>query len=235
MKWIAAALLCATASTGLPAHAAQALPQRAEITYAVYLGSLKIGEGHDLFEHDGRRYSIVSESKTAGIAAIYRLRIKREARGLVTAGGLRPESYDELRNDTPKRRVRFDWTARQATLFDGEKERKVALPDATWDMTSFGYNFAFFSTGAAELAVNLTDGRRISPYRYAVLGREQLDTRIGKLETLHVKKIQAPKDPRAFEVWLAVERHYAPVRIRYTEKDGTVFDSIVTGLTFSSK
>jgi hypothetical protein len=226
--------LCAALCLG-QAAAASLLPQRADITYAVYMGSLKIGEGRDLFEHDGGRYSIVSESRTAGVAAIYPYRIKREARGAVTPGGLRPETYDELRNDTPKRRVRFDWTAKQATLFDGKKERIVELPDDTWDMTSFGYNFAFFSTQAKELAVNLTDGRRISPYRYAVLGREKLDTRIGTLDTLRVKKVQAPSDPRAFEVWLAIERHYAPVRIRYTEKDGTVFDSVVTGLTFSPK
>jgi hypothetical protein len=81
----------------------------------------------------------------------------------------------------------------------------------------------------------LTDGRRVSPYRYAFLGRETLDTELGPLDTLHVKKVQRPDDPRAFDVWLAPDRHYAPVRIRFTEENGLVFDSQVTRITVSDR
>ncbi len=78
----------------------------------------------------------------------------------------------------------------------------------------------------------LTDGRRISQYKYALVGREKLETELGPIDTLHVKKVQAPDDERAFEVWLAVEQHHLPVRIRYTEKDGTGVDSVVTMIRF---
>jgi hypothetical protein len=200
-----------------------------EIKYRVLLGSLKIGEGYDVFEHDGRSYRIVSESKTTGLAAaVYRLNIRREAKGRVTPAGLQPLSYDEMRNGQAKRGARFDWDGRQATLTDEGNTQTLALPDNTWDSTTFGYQFAFAQPRGAEMAVNLTDGRRIKEYTYAILGREKLDTELGPLETLRVRKVQAPDDKRAFEVWLAIERHYLPVRIRYTEKDGTVLDSIVT-------
>jgi hypothetical protein len=216
------------------AHAAPRFPKRIEATFAVYVGSLRIGEGRDRFEHDGKTYRIASESKTVGIAAIYRYAINREVTGRLTATGLRPESYTETRNGKLKRKVTFDWDAKQATLFDGEKTQVVALPDRTWDTTSFGYNFAFLRVNSGEIEANLTDGRRISPNRYAVVGREQLQTELGTLDTLHVKKVQRPDDPRSFEVWVATERNYAPVRIRYTEKDGTVFDSVATALSFSA-
>lgn len=220
----------------LPAGAFAAVPPRVEITYAVFLGSMRIGEGRDVFQHDGRTYRVVSESKTAGLAAVlYRLNIRRESQGRVTRAGLRPEAFTEERNGKPKRSAAFDWERKQATLVDGDNSQTVPLPDNSWDSTSFGYNFAFVPPEAAELAAHLTDGRRLRQYRYAVLGREKIDTELGAMETLHVKRVQGPDDKRAFEVWLAVERHNMPVRIRYTEKDGTVFDSVVTKISFAEK
>jgi hypothetical protein len=212
---------------------AASIPRRIDIAFAVYMGSMRIGEGRDHFEHDGKAYRISSESSTVGIAAIYRFSLVREVRGRYTSAGLRPETYSETRNGKLERKASFDWARKQATLFDGEDTQVVPLPDGTWDTTSFGYNFAFLRPPDGELQVNLTDGRRISANRYAVVGRARLDTAIGALETLHVKKIRKPDDRRAFEVWLAVDRHYAPVRIRYTDKRGNVFDSVVTALTFS--
>jgi hypothetical protein len=221
---------------GAPAAGAQErLPQRAEIAFAVYMGSMRIGEGYDRFEHDGRNYRIWSESKTVGLAGfLYRFSVVREVKGRLTRERLWPESYVESRNGKVKRSARFDWDRKQATLVDGDQTKVVPLPKDTWDTTSFGYNFAFARPRTSELVVNLTDGRRVKEYRYAVVGRERLETEIGTLETLRVKRVQDADDKRAFEVWLAVERHYAPVRIRYTEKEGRVFDSVVTKLTFSA-
>ena len=102
-------------------------------------------------------------------------------------------------------------------------------------MASFGYSFAFFPPAAQTIDLFLTDGRRISPYKFAILDKERIDTELGALETVHVKKVQRPDDPRAFDVWLAPKYNYAPVRIRFTEKDGAAFDSVVTQITVSDQ
>jgi hypothetical protein len=232
-RLLALALLLAASAPSVLGATDVTLPRRVDIEFAVYLGSMRIGEGRDHFEHDGKAYRITSASRTVGIAALYRLNIVREVQGRVTPAGLRPESYSETRNGKLKRSVRFDWNQKQASLFNGESTHSVPLPEDTWDTTSFGYNFPYFRRQTGELQINLTDGRKISPSRYALLGRARLETEIGTLETLHMKKVQDADDKRAFEVWLAVDRRFAPVRIRYTEKDGTVFDSLVTKLTFS--
>lgn len=218
------------------AAGAAPVPARAEIRYEVLLGSTKIGEGHDVFQHDGRTYRVVSESRTAGLAGVlYRLNIRRESQGRVVHTGLRPDSFSETRNGKPERSAVFDWEKKEATLVDDGNSQTVALPEDTWDTTSFSYNFAFVPPESSDLGANLTDGRRIRKYRYAILGRETLDTVLGPMETLHVKKVQGPEDKRAFEVWLAVAHHNMPVRIRYTGKDGRSFDSVVTQITFSAK
>jgi hypothetical protein len=211
-------------------HAAE-VPRKVEILYRVSIGPLPIGEGRDVFQHDGKTYRVVSEAKTTGVAAIYKLNIVRESTGRVTPKGLQPEAFSEVRNGKPKRSVRFDWAKQEATLIDGDKEQIVPLPDNTWDQTSFGYSLAFFGATAGSLLANLTDGRQIKAYRFAVVDSQALETELGTLNTIHVKKVLKPGDERNFEVWIAPSQYNMPVRMRLTERDGTVFDSVVAKVT----
>ena len=111
----------------------------------------------------------------------------------------------------------------------------MPLPPNTWDATSFSWNFAFVQPAAKELNIHLTDGRRLTSYRYAIVGSETINTQIGDLATVHVKKVLEGDDKRAFDVWLALDHSYVPVRIRYTEKDGTAFESLVETLNVSPR
>jgi Protein of unknown function (DUF3108) len=231
-------LLCVLLLTAAHAYSAPdtAVPSRVQIKYRVSIASMKIGEGLDVFEHNGKTYSVVSESKTSGVAAVvYNLNIRRESKGTVTADGLRPQTFVELRNGQLNRSADFDWATGQVLLTDGDKKQTVALPPDTWDATSFAWNFAFAPPDGKDLKVYLTDGRRVTEYRYSIVGREKLATPMGEMEALHVKKIQDPDDKRGFDVWLATERHYLPVRIRATEKDGTAFDSLVESIDLAHK
>lgn len=208
-------------------------PHRVQMDFAVSLGSMHLGEGRDVLEHDGKQYSVISDSKTMGLAAIlYKMNIHRESRGLVTKSGLRPLHFQEERTRKPKKAADFDWDARQIKLTDGENVTSVALPDNTFDQTSFAYAFAFRSPDEELPPVHLTDGRKLSDYKYRMVGREKIKTAIGEFETMHFQKVLEGDDKRGFEVWLAVEHHYLPVQIRFIEKDGTVLDSTVTAISY---
>ena len=220
-------LLLATAAA-LADHAPdQPVPSRVEVKYRVSIAGLPIGEGTDVFQHDGKSYSVISETNTVGVAAVYRFKLRTETRGSITAEGLRPLSFVETRNDKFKRGASFDWAAGEVELTDGDKKQTVPLPPNTWDTASFAWNFAFSHPPPKDLQVHVTDGRRLTAYKYAILGREKLDTPLGEMETVHVRKIQEEGDKRSFEVWLAIDQHFLPARVRATEKDGTAFDSIV--------
>ncbi|HEX9449841.1 MAG TPA: DUF3108 domain-containing protein [Burkholderiales bacterium] len=215
-----------------PAWAVQP-PPRVQMDFDVNSGSMHLGEGRDVLEHDGKQYSVVSESKTVGVAAfLYKMNIRRESRGLVTKGGLRPLHFQEERTRKPKRAADFDWEAKQLKLTDGENVSTVALPDNSFDQTSFAYAFAFRSPDEELPPVHLTDGRKLSDYKYQMVGKEKIKTPIGELETLHFQKVREADDKRGFEVWLAIEHHYLPVKIRVIEKDGTVLDSTVTAISY---
>ncbi len=229
MKYIllVVALLLATAPSLAGGARDKAVPSRIEVKYRVSIAGLPIGEGTDVFQHDGKSYSVVSESNTVGLAAIYPFKLRRETKGSITADGLRPLSFVETDNGKFKRGASFDWAAGEVQLTDGERKQTVPLPPNTWDAASFAWSFAFSRSQPKDLQVYVTDGRRLTEYKYAILGREKLDTPLGELETVHVKKIQEEGDRRSFEVWLAIDQHFLPARVRATEKDGTAFDSMV--------
>jgi hypothetical protein len=215
-----------------PALAAQP-PQRVELDFSVEANSMDIGEGHDVLEHDGKTYRITSELRTVGVAAIlYKLDIRREANGLVTADGLRPLHFEESRTRKAPKAVDFDWKAMTVKLQDGDKVQNLPLPENTYDQTSFAYAFAFRPLPESMPVIYLSDGRKLSDYQYRVVGREKLKTPLGEIEALHVKKVQDADDKRGFEVWLSLQHHHLPVRIRYVEKNGQVVDSTITRITF---
>jgi len=215
-----------------PAWSAQP-PQRVQMDFSVNSGTMHLGEGRDVLEHDGKQYSVVSESKTVGLAAFfYKMNIRRESRGLITKSGLRPLHFEEERSRKSKRAVDFDWDAKVVKLTDGDATETVPLADNTFDQTSFTYAFAFRPPSDEIPPVHLTDGRKMSDYKYQILGKEKLKTALGELETIHFQKVREGDDKRGFEVWLAVEHHYLPVQIRFVEKDGTVLDSTVTAISY---
>jgi hypothetical protein len=215
-----------------PAWGAQP-PNHVQMDFSVNSGTMHLGEGRDVLEHDGKQYSVVSESKTVGLAAFfYKMNIHRESRGLVTRTGLRPLHFEEERSRKPKRAADFDWDAKQIKLTDGENTTTVVLPDNTFDQTSFTYAFAFRSPDDELPPVHLTDGRRLSDYKYQMVGKEKITTPIGELETVHFQKVREGDDKRGFEVWLAIAHHNLPVQIRFIEKDGTVLDSTVTAISY---
>ena len=211
----------------------EAIPPRAEVKYRLSVAGIPVAEGIAIFQHDAKTYSVVMESRTIGLAAIYRLHIRREAKGRITPAGLRPLSFVEMRNDRFARSATFDWAAGKVNLVDGEKKQTVPLRPNTWDAASLACSFAFSLPDAKTQRLYMTDGRRITEYKYSVLGREKLSTPLGELDTVHVKKIQDEGDKRGFDAWLAVDRHFLLVRARATEKDGTVFDWTVESVNFA--
>jgi hypothetical protein len=208
-------------------------PHHVQMDISVNSGSMHLGDGRDVLEHDGKQYSVISESKTVGIAAfLYKMNIRRESRGLITKTGLRPLHFEEDRTRKPKRAADFDWDAKLIKLTDGANVETLPLPENTFDQTSFAYAFAFRPPGEEIPPIHLTDGRKLSDYKYKVVGKEKLKTALGELETVHIQKVREADDKRGFEVWLAVEHHYLPVQIRFIEKDGTVLDSTVTAISY---
>lgn len=224
MKCCAAMLI----GLGIVLPAAAAPPTRVELSFAIMMGGTRIGEGRDVLEHDGRRYRIVSESSPKGFAALFINDVRRESRGIVNDSGLRPDHFEETGRRGGTRTAKFDWAAGQLALINGNSTRNVALPRGTLDQASLAYAFSFRPVAGEGFDVHVTDGRGVKRYRYREVGQETLATPLGEIRTRHFEKVRGPDDKRGFEFWLAPDRHLLPVKLRYVEKNGDAFDSIIT-------
>lgn len=224
MKRLAAMLIMLGAA--LPAAAAP--PTRVELTFAIMMGGTRVGDGREVLEHDGRRYRIVSESRPRGVAAIFLNDVRRESRGGVGRNGLTPDYFEETGRRGGTRTAKFDWAAGQLALVSGDSVRTVALPRGTLDQASLAYAFSFRPVSGEGFEVHVTDGRGVRKYRYREVGQETLVTPLGEISTRHFEKVRGADDRRGFEFWLAPDRHLLPVKLRYVERNGDAFDSIIT-------
>lgn len=222
-------LLAATLTPVAASSAPSAVPKRVELTVSVEARGLTVGEGRDVFEHDGRRYSVTTEARTVGVARLFKkVDEKRESRGAITSEGLRPSMFRQERNGKAPNVATFDWDKRTLTLDEGGDVETVPLAPATFDQTSLAYAYVFAEPPTAgKFGVHVTDGKRVVDYELAFVGRERIETAMGTLDTLHYRKVLVGDDRRGFEFWIAPAWYRLPVRIRIVEKDGTAIDSQV--------
>ena len=207
-------------------------PDQVEITFEIRYGMMKLGVGEDHLTHDGTTYQVNSDTIPKGLAALFIDDIRRESKGSVTSSGLRPASFVELGRKNGIRAAQFDWANHKLQLTEGEEKKTVNLPDGAIDQVSLPYAFAFASTIPEDFKIYVTDGRRLTEYRYRIVGREKIDSALGKIDTIHFEKVRDADDKRGFEFWVAVDQHNLPVQMRFKDKDGRQFDSVITAIRY---
>jgi len=167
-------------------------------------------------------YRITSVMETVGLAALLRpARLESESRGRIVASGLAPESFVSRRpgKDGAERveRVDFDWAGNVARFNSGAT---APLATGAQDLLSFNFQLGWLSK-TGEMAIATT--KKLGRYRLELIAEELLETPVGLLRTLHFR---APGETTT-EVWLAVDRHLLPVKIRHIDKKAESFDQLV--------
>jgi hypothetical protein len=205
--------------------AAAAPPERIKLSYEVTYGTMH-GDVVETLEHDGRTYSIVSNTKGRGILAAFGN--KRTVRGRITPQGLRPDEYRDERPFGWVASAKFDWESRSVTQERKGKSETLQMQGTAQDPLSLAYTFAFVPPKGKEYDIIRADGRGLTPFRFAVLGNEKLATPIGELQTLHIAKMRDGPEDKATDIWFAVDRDFLPVRVLVVDKDGARVDQVVT-------
>jgi hypothetical protein len=196
-----------------------ALPPRLDLRFQVRYG-LARGEQTLLWINEGNRYTVTSVASATGLAGMfYSGRFVQTSRGHITAHGLAPEEFWDQRGDK-RSSARFDSVNGSLTLTPSSGEpRHFAYDGEPQDALSLFFHFALTAPPPDGLFVyTVFNGRKLRRYAYVVRGEEIQDTALGELRTLHLAR-QADGDGR-FEVWLAVDRHYLPVRVLRSDDKG---------------
>jgi hypothetical protein len=80
-----------------------------------------------------------------------------------------------------------------------------------------------------KLTFTVFNGKKLRDYTYEVRGEVMLETALGTLRTLHLARV-ADGDGR-FEAWLAIDRHYLPVRVLKSDDKGSEMELAVLSIS----
>lgn len=204
------------------------LPPRVAIRFQVRYG-LAAGEQSLLWVNEGGRYTVSSVAEATGIAGVlYRGRFVQTSRGRITPDGLQPEEFWDQRGD---KRSTARFGAGQVTLMPAKgAPRHFDHEGGVQDALSLFFQLALTAPPPqGELAYTVFNGKKLRIYRYETRGEVVLETALGPLRTLHLARV-ADADGR-FEVWLAIDRHYLPVRVLRSDGDGNAMELRVQSLS----
>ncbi|WP_298634677.1 DUF3108 domain-containing protein [uncultured Thiobacillus sp.] len=198
------------------------LPPRLDLQFRVHYG-VASGEQTLLWVNEGERYTLTSVAAASGLAGVfYRGRFVQTSRGRITPHGLQPEEFWDQRGDK-RSRASFDAVNGSLTLIPAKgAPRHFAYQGDVQDALSLFFQLALTAPPPdGRLTYTVFNGKKLRDYSYEVRGEEILQTALGELRTLHLARVAG--DDGRFEAWLAIDRHYLPVRVlRSDEKGGTV-------------
>lgn len=200
-----------------PSFKVEALPDELSITYQL-TSAMADGRAVYNWSRDGESYRITGEAEAIGFFTLFlEGRILQEARGTVTPQGLRPQSFTERKPSMPAEGLEFDWDGRKVT-FDRHNEKKTEpLADNVVDWLSMLFQMAAAPPPNAsdDYELRVLTQRKYYRFHLKVLGEEEIEIPLGKVRTLHLRHVDAKDANEIVDVWLGIDQHYLPVKLRY--------------------
>lgn len=179
-------------------------------------------------------YSIKNEVEAKGFVSLfYWNKLLQTSDGLVTEDGLKPINYRYQFGSKIDNLATFDWDGKKIITSISGKVNEFDILEGSQDMLSFMYQF-MFEPPLTKMKIYITNGKNYKPYDYAYIADEVVETETDKFLTLHIAKFNYNNEER-IDLWLAKDYKYLPVRIRKTEKDGSILDQSVKKIETESR
>lgn len=157
--------------------------------------------------------------------------------GAVATTGFAPIKMTEKRRGRSLTATHFDWGGNRLTF--SASQAAYPLIAGTQDKASVPLQLSAIARGDAkqlsgDIDIFVGEDRDASVYRFQVVGPEQIDTRLGKLQTVHLTRPPKPGSYKSrLDIWLAPEHGWYPVQIRNTEASGAVTTQTVNNIVLS--
>ncbi len=201
-------------------------PRQGHIRYIVTRGEkgFMLGLSVHSWEHDDARYSIRTVTETTGLVSWFKpLKIVQVSTGAIGPTGLAPQEFRVERDGKLAEGARFDGDAMRVSLTDGgATRREEPYVSGAQDLLSHIYQFGLMEK-QQRFEVMITTGKKFASYAYDLVGRETISMPIGEVRTLHYRTPPMPGE-QTTEIWLAPDYRNLPVRIRFIDRSGDIYD-----------
>ncbi|MCD2517161.1 DUF3108 domain-containing protein [Massilia sp. G4R7] len=205
------------------------VPPPADITYEVARkdadGTTWSGEAKLAWQLAEQGYRMRFEAGIKVVFARVNL-VVLTSEGHVGNTGFAPVTMTEKRRGRSQTATHFDWPANRVT-FSASEARYDLLPGAQ-DKATVPLQLAAIARGdAAQLTGDIDmfvgEERYGSVYTFNVVGPEEIDTPVGRLQTVRIAR--PPKQgsyKSRLDIWLSPAHGWIPVKIQSSEANGAV-------------
>jgi len=157
--------------------------------------------------------------------------------GALGDAGLMPVKMTEKRRGRAETATHFN-AAEQKITFSASQASFPLQPGAQ-DKASIPLQLAAIARGdpsqlKGEIAVQVAEDKDASVYRFVVVGPEEIETRMGRMQTVHLSRPPvAGAYSSRLDIWLAPGHDWYPVRMSNLEANGAVTTQTVSKITLT--
>jgi len=222
--WTRTALLLLGGLFALVPAYADLTPRPFTAVYQLTRAGFPIGQLRmSLTPQGGNRYIYEAVTRTTGVVALLAQdKLVEYTLMSFDNGRIRPLEYEYHHTGGKKERhvsVRFDWDNGIAENSVGDQSWRLAVTPGTLDKHVYLYALMIdLQNSRTDLEYPIADGGRLKKYRFSLLGKKRLDTALGMLDVLGVKRVRKNKEAAIF--WCAPELGYLPARIERQDEKG---------------
>lgn len=186
---------------------------------------LIVGQALHRWELQDGRYRMTAVIETAGLAALFRsVRVEQSSEGSIDATGFHPHSFRVVQAGKPT--IGADFAEGNVTTLG---QPAMAAPADAQDLLSVYYQLGWTQRQGVQ-TVAVATGKKFDRIRFEVVGEETLETPAGTFRTRHYRS----SGEDVTDVWSALEYAGLPVKIRYTDRKGDVFDQLAQEIQLST-
>ncbi|MDY7577677.1 DUF3108 domain-containing protein [Herbaspirillum sp. RTI4] len=173
---------------------------------------------------DGKRYSIQGQA-----SILFFTLLNFSSEGVVNTAGLAPELYSEKRRGKPptetvfrrdRNVISFSGADPEHPLTGGEQDRASIL----WQLASLGHGDSSRFAPGAQFDFFVAGVRDGDVWHIETLGEETMRLDGADLTVWHLVRLPGGTYDKRIDIWLAPQRQWYPVKIRYTETNGDYVD-----------
>jgi hypothetical protein len=203
--------------------------RHAKLVFDLFYGAppSKVGQVTHTWAQDGRAYRVETIAEAVGFVSLFLSgRLVQRSSGVFTTDGLVPTEYRaELGMRERTETAHFDSAARKLALASKGESRLVDLPAGAQDPLSMLHQLYFMKPIPAAAQLDIATGRKLYRYVYRMVGETQLETPLGLVRALQLRR-QEP-DGSKMDVWLDLDRNLLPARIHSVDRRGMVLEQVI--------
>lgn len=153
---------------------------------------------------------------------------------------IQPKSYDYLLSGflIKDRHQSVVFDQKNGTLNEHYKKKQWSLDSLPDTLDRLNYQLQLqldVGVGKPDLVYRVIHKGKFREYRFQVLGREPIDTKLGTKEAIVVEKVRDGEKQRETKLWFDQSPPFPLLKMIQTEPDGEYYEINITGLSASNQ